>query len=145
MIKRMIVVSFICLIVVMVVFVVSEFGDKCEVDMKKIGGVIGQFVGIVKGDKFYDVVVVKIVFIIINMMIKEFLMFFLVDKLDFDGVVSLKIWENMVGFKGYVMEFVFVIDKLFVVLLVDQKVVGVVLGQIGKVCLVCYEEFCLKK
>ncbi len=145
MIKRTIAASLICLTAATAVFAASEFGDKREADMKKIGGATGQLAGIAKGDKPYDAAVVKTALTTINTTIKEFPTLFPADKPDSDGAASPKIWENMAGFKGHATELASVTDKLLAAPPADQKAVGAALGQIGKVCSACHEEFRLKK
>jgi cytochrome c556 len=145
MIKRMIAASLICLAGATAAFSASELGDKREADMKKIGGATAQLAGIAKGDKPYDAAVVKASLTTINTTIKEFPTLFPADKPDEDGHASPKIWEDMAGFKAHATELASVSDKLLAALPADQKAVGGALGEIGKVCSACHQDFRLKK
>jgi cytochrome c556 len=145
MIKRTIAASLICLAGATAVFAASEFGEKREADMKKIGGATAQLAGIAKGEKPYDAAVVKTALTTINTTIKEFPALFPAGKPDEDGHASPKIWENMAAFKGHADELAMVTDKLIAAPPADQKAVGAALGDIGKVCSACHQDFRLKK
>jgi cytochrome c556 len=145
MIKRMIAASLICLVGATAAFSASELGDKREADMKKIGGATAQLAGIAKGDKPYDAAVVKASLTTINTTIKEFPTLFPADKPDEDGHASPKIWEDMAGFKVHAVELASVSDKLLGALPADQKAVGGALGELGKVCSACHQDFRLKR
>lgn len=145
MIKRMIAASVICLTAATAVFAASELGEKREASMKKIGGATGQLAGIAKGEKPYDAAVVKAALTTINTSIKEFPALFPAGKPDADGAASPKIWENTAAFKGHADDLAKVTDKLVAAVPADQKAVGAALGEIGKVCSACHQDFRLKK
>lgn len=145
MIKKMIAASLICLVGATAAFAASELGAKREADMKKIGGATGQLAGIAKGEKPYDAAVVKTALTTINTTIKEFPGLFPAGKPDADSAASPKIWENTAAFKGHADELAMVTDKLIAAPPADQKAVGAALGEIGKVCSACHQDFRLKK
>lgn len=145
MIKRTFAAALICLAGATAALSASELGEKREADMKKIGGAVAQLAGIAKGEKPYDSGVVKTSLTTINTTIKEFPTLFPADKPDEDGHASPKIWENMAGFKAHADELASVSEKLLASPPADQKAVGAALGQLGKVCSACHEEFRLKR
>lgn len=145
MLKKILAATAICLVGATAAFSASELGDKREADMKKIGGATAQLAGIAKGEKPYDAAVVKASLTTINTTIKEFPTLFPAGKPDEDGHASPKIWENMAGFKAHADELASVSDKLLANLPADQKAVGGALGEIGKVCSACHQDFRLKK
>ncbi len=51
----------------------------------------------------------------------------------------------MAGFKGHADELAMVTEKLIAAPPADQKAVGAALGEIGKVCSACHQDFRLKK
>ncbi len=67
------------------------------------------------------------------------------SKPDADGAASPKIWENTAAFKGHADDLAKVTDKLVAAVPADQKAVGAALGEIGKVCSACHQDFRLKK
>lgn len=145
MLKKTLAAAAICLVGATAAFSASELGDKREADMKKIGGATAQLAGIAKGEKPYDAAVVKASLSTINTTIKEFPTLFPADKPDEDGHASPKIWEDMAGFKAHADELASVSGKLLADLPADQKAVGGALGQLGKVCSACHQDFRLKK
>lgn len=145
MLKNVLAAAVLCLAGATVAYAASEFGDKREADMKKIGGAVAQLAGIAKGEKPYDAGVVKTSLTTINTTIKEFPTLFPADKPDEDGHASPKIWENMASFKAHAAELASVTDKLLASPPADQKAVGGALGAMGKVCSACHEEFRLKR
>lgn len=114
--------------------------------MKKVGQAAGALSGIAKGEKPYDVEVVKASLTTISETVKVFPNHFPEgSETGMETEASPKIWENMEDFKAKAAKLGSDAEMFLAELPSDSAGVGAALGVLGKDCGSCHETYRLKK
>ncbi|GLR24830.1 cytochrome C556 [Ciceribacter naphthalenivorans] len=114
--------------------------------MKKVGGAMGAIGAIVKGEKPFDAEVVKASLTTMVDVSKAFPdQFPAGSELGMDTEASLKIWEDMDGFKAKAAALTTAAEAQLAQLPTDQASTAVTMKAVGETCGACHKAYRLKK